>query len=138
MSLIENRFLCPHCRQKLACEDGYTGWQIQCPACQGPVIVPQRAVAVRASPPGPPGQAQQSSLGNEIGGFVSRVVSVGLFGVISAVAGGAVSALLVFGGCAVGMCGNLPLGNAMQNWNVIAGVAVFFILLKCMTDSISD
>lgn len=36
----ENRFLCPHCRQKLACEDGYTGWQIQCPACQGPVIVP--------------------------------------------------------------------------------------------------
>lgn len=45
---IENRFLCPHCRQKLACEDGYTGWQIQCPACQGAVIVPQPI------PPPPP------------------------------------------------------------------------------------
>lgn len=45
MSLIENRFLCPHCRQKLACEDGYAGWRIQCPACQGAVIVPLSPVA---------------------------------------------------------------------------------------------
>ncbi|MEQ2008870.1 MAG: hypothetical protein ABMA26_18975 [Limisphaerales bacterium] len=138
MSLIENRFLCPHCRQKLACEDGYTGWQIQCPACRGPVIVPQRAVAVRASPPTPPGQAQPSSLGKEIGGFVSRVASVGLFGVIAAAAGGVVSTFLVIGGCAVGMCGNLRLGNGMQQMSVIGGVAVFFILLKGMMDSISD
>ena len=138
MSLIENRFLCPHCRQKLACEDGYAGWQIQCPACHGPVIVPQRAVAVRASPPAPPGHAQPQSFGNEIGGFVSRVASVGLFGVISAAVGGVVSTCMVIGGCMVGMCGNLRLGNGMQEWSAIGGVLVFFILLKGMMDSISD
>ena len=47
MNPPEIRFLCPHCRQKLACEDGYTGWQIQCPACQGAVIVP---LAFKAQP----------------------------------------------------------------------------------------
>ena len=40
MTPNENRFLCPHCRQKLSCEAGYGGWRIQCPACQGAVIVP--------------------------------------------------------------------------------------------------
>ena len=47
MNASEIRFLCPHCRQKLACEDGYAGWQIQCPACQGAVIVP---LAFKAPP----------------------------------------------------------------------------------------
>lgn len=45
MSRPEHRFLCPHCRQKLACEDGYAGWQIQCPACNGSVIVPLNLAA---------------------------------------------------------------------------------------------
>lgn len=40
MNHPEQRFLCPHCRQKLSCEDGYGGWSIQCPKCSGGVVVP--------------------------------------------------------------------------------------------------
>lgn len=56
MNATEMRFLCPHCRQKLACEDGYGGWQIQCPSCHGAVIVPLATAtpAVLAACWGPP------------------------------------------------------------------------------------
>lgn len=41
------RFACPNCGLRLACEDGYGGWRIQCPECNGGVVVPLRSVPVR-------------------------------------------------------------------------------------------
>lgn len=56
MKADEIQFYCPNCGQKLACEDGYAGWRIQCPSCNGGVVVPLRTMPVRASrvmlPPG--------------------------------------------------------------------------------------
>ena len=65
MNRAEQRFLCPHCRQKLGCEEGYSGWQIQCPACGGAVIVPlplTNPLTVRSliSPPPVPGSSSTS------------------------------------------------------------------------------
>ena len=55
VNATEVHFPCPNCRQKLACEPGYGGWRIQCPACQGAVIVPLALPpplpAVRPPPP---------------------------------------------------------------------------------------
>ena len=50
MNPPENHFLCPHCHLKLACEDGYTGSQIQCPDCGGDLVVPLTAPTGPAFP----------------------------------------------------------------------------------------
>ena len=47
-SANEVRFPCPNCGLRLACEDGYGGWRIQCPGCNGGVVVPLRDVPVRS------------------------------------------------------------------------------------------
>ncbi|MEQ2008872.1 MAG: hypothetical protein ABMA26_18985 [Limisphaerales bacterium] len=48
----EVRFPCPNCGLRLACEDGYGGWRIQCPGCNGGVVVPLRTIpAAKASLP---------------------------------------------------------------------------------------
>jgi hypothetical protein len=39
----EIKFACPHCRQHIACDEEYCGYQIPCPACQGSLIVPRLA-----------------------------------------------------------------------------------------------
>jgi len=39
----EIKFACPHCSQHIACDEAYCGYQIQCPACQGGLIVPRLA-----------------------------------------------------------------------------------------------
>ena len=39
----EIKFACPHCQQHIACDDGYCGYQIKCPACEGGQIVPRLA-----------------------------------------------------------------------------------------------
>ncbi|HXT40975.1 MAG TPA: hypothetical protein VN887_13270 [Candidatus Angelobacter sp.] len=36
----EIKFACPHCQQHIACDEGYCGHQIACPACAGGMIVP--------------------------------------------------------------------------------------------------
>ena len=46
--MAELTFDCPHCRQPITCDDQWAGQQIQCPACQGAIIVP-------AKPAGAPG-----------------------------------------------------------------------------------
>ena len=43
----EVRFPCPNCGLRLACEDGYAGWRIQCPGCNGGVVVPLRTMPSR-------------------------------------------------------------------------------------------
>ena len=39
----EIKFACPHCQQHIVCDEGYCGYQIQCPACEGGLIVPRLA-----------------------------------------------------------------------------------------------
>jgi len=39
----EIKFACPHCHQHIACDEGYCGYQIACPACEGAMIVPKLA-----------------------------------------------------------------------------------------------
>ena len=53
----EVRFTCPFCTQHIACDDGYAGTKVQCPACLAGLLIPARiqsgvcAVARAASPP---------------------------------------------------------------------------------------
>ena len=38
--MAEFKFSCPQCGQKILCDTGYAGTQINCPSCQQPVVVP--------------------------------------------------------------------------------------------------
>jgi hypothetical protein len=46
--MAEFNFSCPQCGQRIQCDTGYSGSQINCPVCQKPIVVPQ------ASPAGAP------------------------------------------------------------------------------------
>jgi DNA-directed RNA polymerase subunit RPC12/RpoP len=48
----EFKYPCPRCGQNIQCDTGYAGTQINCPACQQPIVVPQ-ATAVPPPPPRP-------------------------------------------------------------------------------------
>jgi hypothetical protein len=39
--MSEFKFYCPQCNQRIQCDTGYAGKQIDCPVCQKPVVVPQ-------------------------------------------------------------------------------------------------
>ncbi|MGA2852933.1 MAG: hypothetical protein ABSE90_02195, partial [Verrucomicrobiota bacterium] len=39
--MAEFKFPCPFCGQNIQCDTGYAGTQINCPACQQAIIVPQ-------------------------------------------------------------------------------------------------
>lgn len=39
--MTEFKFVCPRCGQQILCDTGYSGTQINCPACQQAVVVPQ-------------------------------------------------------------------------------------------------
>lgn len=43
-------FTCPHCNQELEAPDDLAGETIDCPACEGQLIVPSPAGAESASP----------------------------------------------------------------------------------------
>ena len=43
--MSEIKFACPHCRQHIACDENYGGLQISCPACRGPMLVPEKPEA---------------------------------------------------------------------------------------------
>ena len=53
--MAEFKFFCPQCGQQIQCDIGYCGNQINCPACQQPIVVPQvpRVAAPVAQPPVP-------------------------------------------------------------------------------------
>src|SRR5690349_12793612 len=38
--MIEIKFSCPHCGQKIACEETASGVTVNCPVCQAAVVVP--------------------------------------------------------------------------------------------------
>src|SRR5258707_7470017 len=42
------KFSCPHCQQHIQADSGYAGMQINCPACNGGLVVPGTAI-----PPAP-------------------------------------------------------------------------------------
>src|SRR5207302_8609478 len=44
VAMNEIKFACPHCRQHIACDEGYCGCQIACPACEGAMILPKLAI----------------------------------------------------------------------------------------------
>ena len=37
--MADIKFSCPHCQQHIQAESGYAGLQINCPACQGSLLV---------------------------------------------------------------------------------------------------
>jgi len=45
----EIKFSCPHCEQHIAADSGYAGIQINCPGCNGAMVIPEPA-AVTAAP----------------------------------------------------------------------------------------
>lgn len=48
--MSEIKFACPGCQQHIACDTGYSGMEISCPACKAKMIVPQ----LPGTPPPPP------------------------------------------------------------------------------------
>ena len=59
--MIEFKFSCPHCGTHILCEVGYTGWQINCPACKQALVVPAPGMAAPAAPAGGVPQMGQRS-----------------------------------------------------------------------------
>ena len=51
--MSELRFYCPHCNQKIQCDNQWAGLLIQCPACQRDLMVPRPAPVQVAAPPPP-------------------------------------------------------------------------------------
>ena len=47
------KFACPHCQQHIAADSEYGGMQINCPTCNGGLIVPGAAAPIPAPPPVP-------------------------------------------------------------------------------------
>ncbi len=52
--MAEFKFFCPQCGQQIQCDTGYSGTQINCPACKQAIAVPQAPLsgAPAAQPPG--------------------------------------------------------------------------------------
>ena len=44
------KFECSFCGQKLEAEEGWVGMQLECPSCNGEIIVPQPAATPRPPP----------------------------------------------------------------------------------------
>ncbi len=49
--MIEIKFACPHCRQHIACDEGYADSWIECPSCARTLVVP-RLTATDSTHPG--------------------------------------------------------------------------------------
>jgi len=52
--MAELKFICPHCNQKISCDELWGGHQLQCPSCQREVTVPQNEAAPAPVPAAPP------------------------------------------------------------------------------------
>lgn len=62
--MAEFKFSCPHCSQHIQCDTGYAGMQINCPACQKAIVIPQapRSAAAPPAASAPPPPPPPSSL----------------------------------------------------------------------------
>ena len=72
--MTEFKFFCPQCSQQIKCNTGYSGTQINCPACKQAIAVPQ-APGSAAQPPVP---AKLRALRNVLVITASAVVLAGL------------------------------------------------------------
>jgi hypothetical protein len=45
------RFACPHCAQRLRCDERHAGRQILCPKCQQRLVIPSPSRAAAGAPP---------------------------------------------------------------------------------------
>ena len=57
--MADIKFSCPHCNQHISCEEPWAGHQIQCPACQNNIVVPQAHAPIAS--PAAPAPARESS-----------------------------------------------------------------------------
>jgi hypothetical protein len=57
--MAEFKFSCPQCSQNIRCDSGYSGTQINCPACQKPIVVPPASPS--PAPPPIPASPQTAS-----------------------------------------------------------------------------
>jgi DNA-directed RNA polymerase subunit RPC12/RpoP len=76
--MAEFKFFCPQCGQQVQCDTGYAGTQINCPACQKSIVVPQSSQAAAAPPP----PAKSKALRNILitGGLAIVLAGLGLGG----------------------------------------------------------
>ena len=51
--MAEFKFFCPRCGQHILCDSGHSGMQINCPACQQAIMVPQSPTVATIPPPAP-------------------------------------------------------------------------------------
>src|SRR5512137_2547799 len=60
--MIEFKFACPSCGQHIQVTDAYSGLQVNCPACQKPMLVPEApgTLPPRAAMGVPPAPSAQS------------------------------------------------------------------------------
>ncbi len=65
--MADIKFTCPHCQQQIQCDQLWCGHQINCPTCQGAMVVPQ----IEAAPPAGSNQAPASTPGSQ---FVAPVL----------------------------------------------------------------
>jgi len=49
--MAEMTFDCPHCRQRISCEDAWSGHEIQCPTCKGALTVPAQPASAATDGP---------------------------------------------------------------------------------------
>lgn len=47
--MAEIKFPCPQCKQSIQCDAAYVGLQLDCPACQRPIIVPRPSRFLRTT-----------------------------------------------------------------------------------------
>jgi hypothetical protein len=62
--MAEIKFSCGQCGQHISCDEGWSGHQIQCPACQTTIDVPHAQVATAPAAVDPKPQVPQPPAGN--------------------------------------------------------------------------
>jgi hypothetical protein len=76
--MAEFKFFCPQCSQQILCDPGYSGTQINCPACHQAIVVPQApSAATPTTPLGKPAKSHTRRYALAIAG-----VSVALAGFV--------------------------------------------------------
>jgi hypothetical protein len=72
--MAEFKFFCPQCSRQIQCDTGYSGTQINCPACKQAIFVPQASGSATQSPV----LVKSRSLQNVLGIVASVIVLTGL------------------------------------------------------------
>lgn len=109
--MSEFKFACAHCGQHLTADDAWAGRQINCPACQGPLVIPHMAVAAapgqaRTAPAPPP--LPRVSAGAAVAAPVPRLSVLAIFSLLLSLLTLPLNALAKQAGFPVGLFGCIP------------------------------